>query len=405
MWARKRFDIGWADLLRGALKCVAPSGLDDATWNGLTEDDPRVLKCLSVRTGVDLLLSACSFPPGSEVLMSALNIEGMFRIVSAHGLVPVPLDIDPDRLLPSASEVRKSVTQRTRMVVVAHLFGAHSDLDEIEQVCADLGLALVEDNSQSFAGAFRHPQGACIAQMYSFGSIKTATALGGAVITLRDAELAQHMKTHEAKYPAYSRTWFLARIAKYSFLKLLSYRGPYGILTRLLGRHHDRVVSSLARGFGSDTDLERVRKRPPEGMLALLARRLGNFRPHRFERERKRGEWLQKRSQESHLVPGSSAETHQFSLFPVVVEEPVRLIEALRGQGFDSTMRGSLVVLDAPSSSAGHEASQARDLLDRMVFLPFYEAMPDAELARMAAIMSDFSPESRAKHSHTRRTQ
>lgn len=45
-----------------------------------------VLPCLSVRTGLDLFLKVVSFPAGSEVIVSAINIPDMVTVVKDHQL-------------------------------------------------------------------------------------------------------------------------------------------------------------------------------------------------------------------------------------------------------------------------------------------------------------------------------
>ncbi len=390
MWARKRIDIGWGDLGFAALQCFR-SGRSEVTALPIDPtQDSYIFECLSVRTGFDLLLSDCAFPEGSEVLMSALNIEDMFRIIEAHGLVPVPLDIDRERLLPTTEAVREAITANTRLVVIAHLFGAHSDLSEINQVCANHGLDLVEDYSQSFDGSFQLPQGACLAYLYSFGSIKTATSLGGAVLTLRDAERTCRMRAIERGYPILSRRWYLRRVAKYACLKALCYKIPYGIFMRLLGRHHDQVVSRIARGFGNAMDLSRIRKRSPTAMLALLARRVRKFDAQAMERQRRRGAQLKGQLQPHHRIPGASAQSHQYTFFPVLAQKPMQLKAQLAAAGFDSAMHGSLVV-SGESEPLEKPVKVARQLLEQMVFLPFYEEMPDGEFARMTALIGQLN--------------
>ena len=50
------------------------------------DNSNNVLPCLSVRTGFDLFLTVKGYPPGSEVIMSAINIPDMVQIVQHHGL-------------------------------------------------------------------------------------------------------------------------------------------------------------------------------------------------------------------------------------------------------------------------------------------------------------------------------
>ena len=174
----------------------------------------RALVALSVRTGFDLVLRASRFPRGSEVLMSAVTIRDMVKVVEFHGLVPVPVDVDHKTLLPTPEAVARAVTGRTKALVVAHVFGTVSPLDALAAVAQRHGLLLVEDCAEAlFRAAPRAPasspragaaasslraeapeavpvepgrwfRGSASADvsMFSFGSIKTATALGGAVL-------------------------------------------------------------------------------------------------------------------------------------------------------------------------------------------------------------------------------
>jgi dTDP-4-amino-4,6-dideoxygalactose transaminase len=124
MWSRKRFDIGWLDLIDGLAGCLAAR--DREKWQArvqqLWSSDGTSLACLSVRSAWDLFLSAARFPPGSEVLMSAVTIPDMATIVRHHGLTPVPLDLDFETMLPGAEQIRSATTPRTKAVLVAHLF-------------------------------------------------------------------------------------------------------------------------------------------------------------------------------------------------------------------------------------------------------------------------------------------
>ena len=91
----------------------------EAAW-----DARASLACLSVRSGFDALLGALALPRGSEVLMSAVNIADMARIIEAHGLTPVPVDLDMQTLTVSMASLARAATPCTRAVLVAHLFGS-----------------------------------------------------------------------------------------------------------------------------------------------------------------------------------------------------------------------------------------------------------------------------------------
>ena len=99
MWVRKRLDIRWSELASALRDCLLSweresraEDLEDLWSAG------DALACLSVRSGFDLWLEALQLPPGSEVLVSAITIRDMVRIIEAHNLVPVPVDLNPEDL-------------------------------------------------------------------------------------------------------------------------------------------------------------------------------------------------------------------------------------------------------------------------------------------------------------------
>jgi perosamine synthetase len=129
---RHRIDASVAD----ALYALAASGRVRAP---ATPELGPALVCLSVRSAFDLLLCALDLPPGDEVLVSAVTHPDMVRILELHGLRPVPVDLDPWTLAPEPWSLRAAVTERTRAVLVAHLFGAQEDPYAGELVAQESG--------------------------------------------------------------------------------------------------------------------------------------------------------------------------------------------------------------------------------------------------------------------------
>jgi perosamine synthetase len=110
-------------------------------WKG----NKDVLVTLSVRTSLDLLLQSLNLPAGSEVLMSAVNIRDMVEVVKRHGLVPIPIDISLDTLAPSLQLLEACISEKSRVFLVAHLFGSIIDLEPYARLCKQYNMLLVED--------------------------------------------------------------------------------------------------------------------------------------------------------------------------------------------------------------------------------------------------------------------
>ncbi len=119
VYARHRLDVSVHDLLYGLSACVRARDREKLSGDVLRacsmEDDGIV--CLSVRSGLDLLLEALALPGGSEVLVSAITHPDMVRLVEAHGLVAVPVDLDPATLAPRPDLLEAALTERTRVLL------------------------------------------------------------------------------------------------------------------------------------------------------------------------------------------------------------------------------------------------------------------------------------------------
>lgn len=392
MWTRKRLDIGWSDLAFGLGHCCTSHDLSilQERVEAACSDSGDALACLSVRSGFDLLLDAWDFPAGSEVLMSALTIHDMPRIVEQHGLIPVPVDIDADDLSPNRESLRRAIGPASRAIVVAHLFGSRAPLEPVLEAAKRHGLVVVEDCAQAFDGHCRGRPGTD-ASLFSFGAIKTATALQGAIVRVPDRELLKRMRCRQGEHGRQTSHEFSRRLLKYAGLKALSYRPLFGVLfhaLRAIGCDVDRVLNRMARGFPGPDLLRQIRRRPSSPLLALLERRLRTFDESRLSQRIAKAQRLAGLLEG---VPrlGRLAASHTHWVFPVLADEPQRLIGALRKAGFDATQGQSMCVVPAPAGRPELFPATATRILAQTVYLPFYADMPQEEIERMAAVVRE----------------
>jgi dTDP-4-amino-4,6-dideoxygalactose transaminase len=390
LYSRKRIDIEWADLAAGLVGCVRPFHRDSLE-RGIEAvfGEKRALCCLSVRTGFDLYLTTLGLPAGSEVLVSALTIPDMVRILERHGLVPVPVDIEPGALVPTRAMLERAASPRTEAVLVAHLFGAQLDLDPVIALARERGWLVLEDCAQAFAGdGFRGHPGADVS-MFSFGPIKTATALAGGVLCVGDAAQLRAMRAAQAKLPRASTWAFALRCVKYAGLKALSAPPLYALLARVcgwFGRELDDVVGSLTRGFGGAELFRKIRRRPSTALLALLHRRLALFDEPRLSRRAEAGATLTARLPASLAQLGGEAPVHTHWVFPVVAADPDGLVRALREAGFDATRKATLDVV----GGTGPEPPVATDLAEHLVYVPAYPELSKRAFWRLTKALHAF---------------
>jgi len=392
MLSRMRLDIGWSDLAYGLAQSFLPRNRErlqrsvEQHWSA-NED---AIACLSVRTGFDLLLKSLNLPRGSEVLVSALTIKDMVRIIEENGLVPVPVDVDLSRLEPTLEHLSTAVTPQTRLILVAHLFGTRLNLEPVLNFARAHNLLLIEDCAQAYVGpSFTgHPH--VDVSMFSFGPIKTAAALCGAILKIKDPQILARMRELQQAYIVQDRWFFLKRLFKYGGLKFASTRLAYSLLVKTceaLGKDYDKIVGSAVKGFPGPGFFERIRKRPSAPMLALLLRRLAKFNARRLAERTAKGERLAELIGNAAFIPGENVPRHSYWVFPVLTEQPNELCDALRAAGFDATKGHSLIAVPAPADRPETLPLAANELLSHVVFLPWYADMPLPALEQMAEIV------------------
>lgn len=387
MWIRKRFDISSRELLWAAARCCWPGGRDSAA-GALAAEWPGndVLPALSVRSGFDLLFTALRLPAGSEVLMSGLTIPDMPEIVREHGLVPVGVDLDSETLAPCPGELERAVTPRTRMIVVAHLFGGLCDLDPVAALAHARGLLLVEDCAQAWVGSQRTGDPRADVSLFSFGPIKTNTALAGAMLEVRRPDLLGDMRRIQSAWPVQPNRAFFRRLMKYFLLKWVASWPGMALLSRLArlaGTNHDAWVAGAARGFPGPGFFRKIRRQPPTALLKLMRRRLHDHDRSAARARQAMGQGLAARLGRRFPVPGIAAIRPTWWVLAIEVDEPAPLVEMLWREGFDATQCCSL----QPVGDV--ELPGCRKLLQHLVFLPFDLAMPARELDRLIQLVLD----------------
>lgn len=391
MWARLRLDISWAELLRTSGQLCLPARDRDIVqaeleqlWSGGEND---ALACLSVRSGFDLLLRAAQFQAGDEVLFSAINIPDMPRIAREHGLTDIPIDLLPGSTQVDPESLRQRISPRSRALVVAPLFGAKAELHEVATIAREHGLLVIEDCAQAFDGSSWRGDPAADVSLFSFGPLKTGTALGGAVCVVRDVALLQRMREVLQRDPPVQRHTFAKRVLRSISLKLASGRLAYGLLAKLIsltGGSLESAVDRVTKGFAGRDLLPQLRQQPHALNLELLLRRLSEHDSARWQRRRSHALRIidtlgANRFTRDALQPGNA-----YWFVPLLVDGPEGIVQALRDAGFDVTRHGRMQLIE----NAVHGCPNAAQWLLQLVLLPCYPELTEAAIDRMCRTVS-----------------
>lgn len=394
MIPRGVLDIDWRTVLNAAARRYPADGTEDVVLSirSLWETSQSVIVCQSVRSGFDLLLESQEWPRGSQILMSAATILQMAQVVAEHGYVPIPIDVDRETLSPDLDQLRARITPQTRAILVAHLFGSRLDLSNLAAITREHSLLLWEDVAQGFA-ADRFPGNHMVdASLFSFGMIKAQTALGGAILVIRDPEVACRCETVQTQWPDQPHDHFRQRVMKAFLLHFLTWHPVYSLLigtAARLGIDYDNWLSRSVRGFDASQLFVQLRRRPCRAMLDLLHERLSH--PSRA--------WLEQKSKLGHMYDqhlpldvriGSKASFPSRWVLPIVSRDPVRLQRRLVSRGFDATRRASqMSVIPAPVDHPEWSAARTQAWLGNLLFLPMHPALRPSHIIAIAETIRD----------------
>ena len=151
-----------------------------------------VRNAISVSNGTAALhtaLAALNIGPGDEVICTSYSFIASSFCVLQAGALPVFADVGTDHLLDPKS-IEKCITDRTKAIVVVHLYGMVADMDPIMAIAKKYNLKVVEDCAQCFHGVYKGKVAGTIGDVgcFSFCQSKhfTTGGEGGMVITNND---------------------------------------------------------------------------------------------------------------------------------------------------------------------------------------------------------------------------
>lgn len=138
---------------------------------------------------------------GDEVIVPANTYIASMLSITRCGLTPVLVEPDIETLQMDERRIEEGITERTRAIMIVHLYGRCAYTEHIGELCKKYNLKLIEDNAQAHGCSYpslsadeksRKTGSLGDVAAHSFYPTKNLGALGDAgAITTDDAELAE----------------------------------------------------------------------------------------------------------------------------------------------------------------------------------------------------------------------
>ena len=113
----------------------------------------HAVACASGSAAVHSAVAVVDPEPGDEIVTTAVTDMGALAPIAYQGAVPVFADTDPVTGNVTAESVAAVLSDRTRAIIVTHLFGNPADLPGIMAVAERAGVPVIEDSAQAYLAA------------------------------------------------------------------------------------------------------------------------------------------------------------------------------------------------------------------------------------------------------------
>ncbi|MFZ5548521.1 MAG: DegT/DnrJ/EryC1/StrS family aminotransferase [Pseudomonadota bacterium] len=175
----------------------------------------------SATAGLHLALEALGIGPGDEVITTTHTFTATAEVVRYLGADVKLVDIDPATLNIDPAAVEAAITPKTKCIIPVHYAGLGADMPRLLDIARRHGLKVVEDAAHALpttvGGQLVGTLGSD-ATVFSFYANKTITTGEGGMLVTRDAALADRarvMRLHGMSRDAFDR--FTAKVPSWYY--------------------------------------------------------------------------------------------------------------------------------------------------------------------------------------------
>lgn len=366
--------------LVGTEEAYLREALRSAHWAGDGAFTKRCHQLLQGSTGAGkvLLTTSCThalemaallldLQAGDEVILPSFTFVSTVNAVVLRGARPVFADIRPDTLNMDENQIEKLISPRTKAIFVVHYAGVGCEMEMIMRIAKKHNLAVVEDNAHGLFGSYRGRAlgswGALATQ--SFHETKNISCGEGGALLINDrvfedrAEIIREKGTNRSRF-------FRGQVDKYSWVDAGSSYLPSEMLAAVL-------CAQL------------------EAKDQIQARRKLICASYRQEL----ADWAETEGVRLPIVPSDCEEpAHMFYLIMPDLQTRTRFIATLKAQGILAVFHYLPLHLSEMGRKFGGKEGDCpitEELSDRLVRLPLFYNMTDAQLTEVIDAVRAFS--------------
>jgi len=329
---------------------------------------PKAMVTTSCTHALEMCALLLDLQPGDEVIVPSFTFVSTANAFALRGSRIIFADIRPDTLNLDERQLQGLISPRTKAIVPVHYAGVGCEMDTIGEVAARNGLAVVEDNAHGLFGRFRGRwlgTFGCLATQ-SFHETKNLTCGEGGALLINDARLIERAEIIREKGTNRSR-FFRGQVDKYSWVAL----GSSYVMS-------DVLAAFLFGQLELWKEIQRRRQRVWEAYWNGLS------------------EWAAQNGVRLPVIPPHCEQAyHMFYLLLPTLQARQKLISHLKARGILAVFHYLPLHLSDYGKRWGGKPGDCpvtEDISNRLVRLPFYNALDEATQACVIEAVRQFRP-------------
>jgi dTDP-4-amino-4,6-dideoxygalactose transaminase len=151
--------------------------------------------CTSGTAAVHIAVAAIDPNPGDEIVTTSITDMGALTPILYQGAIPVFAEVDPLTLNVTAKTIEPCISERTKAIVVTHLFGSACEMGEIMELATSRNIPVIEDCAQAYLAKWNGQDVGTFGAIgcFSMQQGKHMTTGEGGLVVSNDDALARRM--------------------------------------------------------------------------------------------------------------------------------------------------------------------------------------------------------------------
>ena len=211
-------------------------------------DCKKALLTHSCTAALEMAAILCNIQPGDEIIMPSFTFVSTANAFVLRGGVPVFVDIRSDNLNLDEQLIEDAITEKTRAIVVVHYAGVGCEMEKIMAIAEKHKLFVIEDAAQGLLSCYKdRPLGSighlgCI----SFHETKNIISGEGGALLINDPEFIERAEIIWEKGTNRSQ-FFRGQVDKYTWVDIGSSFLPSELIAAFLYAQLEEAEKIIAK--------------------------------------------------------------------------------------------------------------------------------------------------------------